>query len=143
MTRSVASNGADGIRIDGAAAVNNRITRNSIFANGGKGIENINGGNHDLPGPALYGADCYGVTGYAPASATVEIFSDLGDEGRVFEGMVVNGPLFTTFAWNGVIHNPNVSVTYTTTAGETSEFGTWPAACLTKLYLPLLLKNQL
>ncbi|MBI5582606.1 MAG: right-handed parallel beta-helix repeat-containing protein, partial [Deltaproteobacteria bacterium] len=70
----IAHNSADGVRIDGATAVNNRITRNAIYANGGKGIENINGGNHDLNGPAIYAADCHGVTGFAPPNATVEIF---------------------------------------------------------------------
>ena len=123
--------GSDGIRIDGATAVNNRVTQNSIYANGGKGIENINGGNHDLPDPTISSADCHSVSGYAPANATVEIFSDLENEGRIYEGSVVNGPLFTVFSWNGIVHGPNLSVTYTTTGGETSEFGTWPKACFT------------
>jgi hypothetical protein len=137
------ASGSDGIRIDGATAVNNRVTQNSIYANGGKGIENIKGGNHDLPGPTIYSADCHSVTGYAPANATVEIFSDLENEGRIYEGYAVNGPLVTVFSWNGIVHGPNVSVTYTTTGGETSEFGTWPKACFTHfLFLPTLLKNH-
>ena len=128
--------GSDGIRIDGATAVNNRVTQNSIYANGGKGIENINGGNHDLPGPAIYSASCHSVTGYAPANATVEIFSDLEDEGRIYEGSIVNGPLSTVFSWNGIVHGPNLSVTYTTTGGETSEFGTWTGACSIAITTP-------
>lgn len=138
---TIAYNGSDGVRIDGVTAVNNRITRNSIYANGGEGIANINGGNHDLPGPALYGVACHGVTGFAPASATVEIFSDPENEGRLYEGSMVNGPTFTQFAWSGSIRGPNVSVTYTTLGGETSEFGTSLNVCFTR-FLPLLHQNQ-
>ena len=117
-----AATGSDAIRIDGAAAVQNRITRNSIYMGGG--IENINGGNHDLPGPAIYSADCSSVTGYAPANATVEVFSGFGDgEAYFYEGSVVTGPLFTQFSWEGSIRHLSVTVTYTTSSGETSEFG--------------------
>jgi hypothetical protein len=118
------------MRLDGGTAANNRITQNSIYSNGGKGIENLNGGNHDFSGPAIYSADCSSVSGFAPANATVEVFSDLENEGRIFEGSVVNGPLLAVFSWSGFIHGPNVSVTYTTSSGETSEFGTRLNACL-------------
>ena len=124
----IANNGSDAIRVDGAAAVQNRITRNRIYMGGG--IENINGGNHDLPGPAIYSADCSSVTGYAPANATVEVFSGFGDgEAYFYEGSVVTGPLFTQFSWKGSIRHLSVAITYTTSSGETSEFGTKRDVC--------------
>ena len=124
-----ATQGSDAIRIDGAAAVKNRITRNSIY-DSWKGIENINGGNHDLPGPAIYSADCSSITGYAPANATVEVFSGLGDgDAYFYEGSVVTGPLFTQFSWKGSIRHLSVAITYTTSSGETSEFGTKRDVC--------------
>lgn len=123
------THGSDAIRIDGAAAVKNRITRNSIY-DSWKGIENINGGNHDLPGPAIYSADCSSITGYAPANATVEVFSGFGDgDAYFYEGSVVTGPLFTQFSWKGSIRHLSVAITYTTSSGETSEFGTKRDVC--------------
>jgi len=44
-SNTITHNGADGGRVEGSAAVRNRITVNSITANGGKGIELLNGGN--------------------------------------------------------------------------------------------------
>lgn len=50
----IAFNGRDGVRVDDATG--NAVLRNSIFANGHRGIELINGGNHDQAAPVLSAA---------------------------------------------------------------------------------------
>lgn len=81
-----AHNGGVGVLVDGSATTGNTISRNSITANGGLGINNLNGGNTELTSPAIASASCRSVSGTAPPNSTVEIFSDPADEGKRYEG---------------------------------------------------------
>ncbi len=81
-----AHNGGVGVLVDGSATTGNTISRNSITANGGLGINNLNGGNTELTSPAIASASCKSVSGTAPPNSTVEIFSDPADEGKRYEG---------------------------------------------------------
>jgi hypothetical protein len=132
----IARNTLDGVRVDGASALQNHITQNAIFSNGGKGIEDINGGNGEPFTPSIDQATCHLVQGLADSSSIVEVFSDQGDEGRIYEGSTTAGSPRGTFEWSGTLHGPNVTVTYITTQGDTSEFGVWKGACY-YLFLPL------
>jgi parallel beta-helix repeat protein len=133
----IAYNGSDGVRVDGASSLHNRITQNSIFSNGGKGIENIDGGNGEPFTPNIYQATCGYIQGSAAAGSTVEIFSDTADEGRIYEGSTTANSILPAFEWYGTLHGPNVTVTYITSQGNTSEFGVRQGACY-RLYLPLI-----
>lgn len=133
----IAYNGSDGVRVDGASSLHNRITQNSIYSNGGKGIENINGGNSEPFAPNIYQATCGYVQGSAAAGSTVEIFSDTSDEGRIYEGSTTANAILPAFEWFGTIHGPNVTVTYFTSQGNTSEFGVRLGVCY-RLSLPLI-----
>jgi hypothetical protein len=119
---TVAFNGGlfyDGVRVDGATSSGNTIRGNSIYSNGGKGIENVNGGNTELPPPVITGVGS--VDGTACANCTVDIYSDSQDEGRIYEGSVQAGPS-GDFTWPGTPTGPNVTATATDASGNTSEF---------------------
>ena len=82
---AVPANG-DGIRVDGSASDFNTISRVSIYGNGGKGIENINGGNNDLVGPTLDEVpSCTHVSGTIPSmEGSIDIYSGPDDEGKIW-----------------------------------------------------------
>src|SRR5207245_1768523 len=64
----IRSNGGAGVLVD--TTTGNSILRNSIFANGGLGIDLVNGGNAAQPAPA--------VTSVTTASGTTTIKGTLG-----------------------------------------------------------------
>jgi len=74
-----------GVRIQGATALGNAITKNSIHANTGLGIELVDGGNAMLVEPLLYSATCSTVTGTTCAGCKVQIYSDRDYEGEIYE----------------------------------------------------------
>jgi len=114
---AIHDNAGDGVRIDGSPS--NSIRGNSIHSNAGKGIENINGGNNELPPPVLTGGGS--VTGLSCPYCWVEIFSDDEDEGAVYEGstmVAADG----TFVFPGTPSGPYITATVTDGEGSTSEF---------------------
>ncbi|MFQ5857774.1 MAG: right-handed parallel beta-helix repeat-containing protein, partial [Anaerolineae bacterium] len=127
-SNTIAHNGADGVRVEGSAAVRNRITVNSITANGGKGIELLNGGNTELAPPAITNVAGGSVSGTACAGCTVEVFSDPVDEGQyVHSPPYALADLSGNWSWSGAIAGKNVTATATDGAGNTSELsvGGW------------------
>jgi len=138
--------GEAGVRIDGGLA-GNPISVNSIHSNGGPGIELLNGGNFELGAPTLTQASCAAqpqglaeVQGLSCPDCAIEIFSDAGNEGQIYEGTVVAAGS-GAFTWTGALHGPNVTATATMPAGATSAFSSpYPVgACVVpRLYLPLV-----
>jgi len=129
----------DGIRVDGASADFNTISQISIYGNGGKGIENINGGNDDLAGPTLNEVpSCTYVSGSVPSmEASIDIYSGPDDEGMTWLATVLPYGL-GNFEWTGTIPGPYVSATWTDGDGNTSEFSSFYTCH--RLYVPLILK---
>src|SRR5438034_3000756 len=112
-------NGGDGVRVDGAASINNTVRSNSIHSNQGKAIENINGGNVELAPPVVTAAGS--ASGTACVNCTVDVYSDDSSEGRVYHGSATaDGAGNWTFA--GAVTGPNVLATATNASGSTSEF---------------------
>jgi hypothetical protein len=108
-----------GIRVEGAGAIHNTFTRNSIHSNDDAGIIISGGGNEDLAAPVITGFGS--VSGTACASCTIEVFSDDEDQGRTYEGSTVaDGAGGWTFGATPA--GPNVTATATDAAGNTSEF---------------------
>jgi len=115
----IAYNTGDGVRVEDAWATGNTIRGNSIHSNGGKGIENTDGGNTELAPPVIAGLGS--VSGTACANCTVDVYSDDEDEGGVYEGSTTaNGT--GNWSFSGSPEGPNVTATATDAAGNTSEF---------------------
>ena len=120
----IAHNTQDGVYVHGDETTGNTIRGNSIHSNGGRGIENHDGGNAELAPPVITGFGS--VIGTACLNCTVDIYSDDEDEGRVYEGSTTaNGAGNWTFA--GSLEGPNITATTTDSSGNTSEFSA-PAA---------------
>jgi hypothetical protein len=115
-------NGASGIRISHDSTDRNVITRNSIRGNGGPGIALDPGANDWTMSPYVTGYSASAVTGRALPQSTVEIFSDSGAEGGIYEGTVTADDS-GRFSWNGHATGPRVTVTCTDARGNTSPFG--------------------
>jgi Tol biopolymer transport system component len=127
-----------GVEVNGLTTVRNTITVNAITANLGKGIRLVNGGNRELPAPAITGVGSQRVTGYADGEdhSTIELFRDPADEGKSymapgrlrhgsFEVRVDNQPGYAP----GLVGKAFfLHATATDTEGNTSEFGDLEAA---------------
>jgi YVTN family beta-propeller protein len=119
----IAHNDGGGIMVDGSDSTGNTISHNSITANGGLGIDNVNGGNTELVPPVITKALTMTVSGTACPGCTIEIFSDDEDEGRFFEGSTtVESDGTFTLSCTEPFTGPNVTATATDAAGNTSEF---------------------
>ena len=125
FSNEIGLNGADGVRVDGIASIRNTITVNSIFGNGLKGIETINGGNQELPPPTAEVVTLALGQGETCPGCTVELFSDQENEGEIFE-MAVTADAEGKFAANGAFQGPEVTCTTTDLNGNTSEFSHGP-----------------
>jgi len=134
---TIAFNAQDGVKVYGTDTDYNRISGNSIHDNGGLGIDLVDGGNDEIPPPAIISYDLAGndlsVSGNgAGANATVEFFE--ADSFESGEGMTYLGSLSADGAGNfsGAIDvtgkslsvgDPLVATT-THTDNNTSEFST-------------------
>jgi parallel beta-helix repeat protein len=135
----IAFNAGDAVRVD--AGIFNSILTNSIFSDGGLGIDLVNGGNHNQPAPVLIsvqsavsGTTILGsVQGTPSTPYTVQFFANAVNrpEGRTFLGQVTvttNGSGFAGFTANLPLAldpaKPFITATATSAAGDTSEFST-------------------
>jgi hypothetical protein len=121
---TIAFNAQDGVHVDGTTATGNTIRGNSIHSNGGKGIENVNGGNTELAPPVIDSVgSASGHTEPKCYPCTVEVFSDSEDEGRIYHGSTTtNDDATGTWAYPGPVTGPNITATITDASGNTSEF---------------------
>jgi CSLREA domain-containing protein len=124
----IAFNGGDGVRVDANVPQvrSNTISRNSIYSNGGLGIELVANGNDNLAPPTIEGLDPLHGTACAPCA--VEIFSDSDDQGRIFEGSVFTND--GNWTLDQPLTGPNVTATNTDMSNNTSPFSS-PVALAT------------
>jgi hypothetical protein len=98
----------------------NTVTQNSIHDNGGRGIA-----QSTPPPPLILNVDLQAgvVSGTACPSCIVEIFSDSGDEGAIFEGRIIaDGNGVFIFMKGTSLAGPFLAATATDPNGSTSEF---------------------
>jgi len=101
------------------------ITGNSIHSNGFGGIDLWGDSNNRMVAPTILDFDLARgtVTGTTCANCTVEIFSDDGLQGEVYEGQTqadTSGAF--TFNKGGPLTGPNLTATATDDEGNTSQF---------------------
>jgi len=103
-------NAGAGIRISGAATMNNAYGGGSITQNQGAGLVLEGGANHGIGAPNITFADSGGVIGTAPSQCLVALYADDEDEGREFLGQTYS-TASGYFAWMGVVKGPYVTAT--------------------------------
>jgi len=108
-----------GIYISDVETIQNRVTRNSIYGNEDKGIALMDSANGLISAPMITRNGS--VLGTAPPNATVEIFSDSEDQGRIYEA-TVTADGSGNFNWSGTPTGPYITATATDANGNTSEF---------------------
>jgi len=123
----IAFNKEEGIQIYNPSSLFNTITSNSIHSNGVFGILLNEDGNGNLPTPSVASADFQAgnLSGNTCANCIVEIFSDRGSEGAIYEGRAVadeNGHF--SFEKGKPFAGRNVTLTATAVNGNTSGFAT-------------------
>jgi len=118
---TIAHNLGDGISLWDDTP-DNIVTQNSIYDNSGRGILP----SQSAPQPPLilnFDLQTGMVSGTACAMCAVEIFSDAGDEGAIFEGWIIadrDGAF--TFIKGAPLAGPFLTATATDPDGSTSEF---------------------
>lgn len=124
---TISENVGGGVVVDGPGATGNKIVSNSIYGHFPPGINNVNGGNTELPPPILesFGAQkIFGRvdTAKVPDGSLVQVFTDWDDEGEHFLNQVtVENGHFAAPVRGGFLLFFNATVT--DLAGNTSEFG--------------------
>lgn len=118
----ITGNGRAGVLIEsGCRGIT--LAGNSIFRNTGKGIAV---GNPCVAIPQITGivvGATETITGTTVPNARVEVFSDDGDEGQVYEGYTTaDGTGRFVFSKAGGFASPNVTVVSTDANGNSSEF---------------------
>jgi len=111
-----------------------------IHSNDQKGIALLHRGNSGLAAPVISLATQTRISGMACANCTVEIFSDMADEGAIYEGTTIAD---ASGRWSlskpAGFAGPNLTATATDAAGNTSEFSSPFAVANEKHRLYLLL----
>ena len=130
---TIANNGGNGVWVYGDTTICNTISGNAIHNNALLGIYNQAGGNEELPPPVITHVETQTVAGTACTGCVVEVFSDEGDEGRVYEGQTTaDGSGHFTFTTTTTLTGPRITATATDEHGNTSEFSEpWPLPCTT------------
>ena len=77
---------AIGVRMQNIGVVRNPVRGNSIYANTTIGIDNQTGGNLELTPPSVTGLSGTSINGIACNSCTVDVYNDVGDQGRLYIG---------------------------------------------------------
>lgn len=119
----IAQNGGDGVVLRDATTFGNTISGNSIHDNGGLGINLESGANQNVVPPQFTAIGPITVSGTTGAAGRIELFSDDGSEGRVYEGgTVLEGPGEWRIIQPAGFTGPRLTATLTDANGNTSEF---------------------
>ncbi|MBI5086885.1 MAG: right-handed parallel beta-helix repeat-containing protein, partial [Acidobacteria bacterium] len=119
----IANNRGGGISFDPLSF--NTIRRDLIYDNAAKGIQCSSGCVGGLAAPVLTAVTATAASGTACPECEVEVFSDAGRQGRIFEGSIrADGSGSFRFEKQSALKGPNVTATATDRRGNTSEFST-------------------
>jgi len=113
--------GGAGITLSGDT--NNTFRQNLIFSNQAGGIAIQNGANNGVAPPNIASAGTTGISGTTCPGCEVEVFSDSGDQGQVFEGSALgNASGAFTFDKGSSWIGPKITATTTDLQGSSSRF---------------------
>jgi hypothetical protein len=127
FSTSMAGQGA-GNGINATFDGHNIFRRNAIYSNAGMGIAYPRGPRGVLlgtmlPAPVITRVEPDGVSGTACPDCEIEVFSDAGGQGRIFEGSTTaDASGAFRLAKGKPLAGPNVTATATDREGSTSEF---------------------
>ena len=119
----IAYNRQSGIQVSESAG--NTLTQNSIHDNEGAGIFLVGSGNSQLSAPFIFDFDLASgtVTGAACPNSHIEIFSDSGNQGQVYEGQTVSSSEGAfAFSKGAPFTGPHLTATATDADDNSSEF---------------------
>jgi len=122
---TIAYNSGRGVEVANPDSLHNTITQNSVHHNGMMGIDLWNGGNSDLGAPIITGfdLDTGTIMGSTCTDCTVEIFSDSGSQGEIYEGQTTaDGLGVFTLSKGASFSGPHLTATATDGDGNTSAF---------------------
>ncbi len=137
----IAWNVSHGVLVSGSGSTGNTVTQNSIHSNGDLGIDNFDGGNLELPGPVIESASCAAISGTAPLTSTVEIFTGPDEEGKTYLGTAYADGSGNWSATGIFSLDTYVTATATDSGGNTSEFSDAVAPACYRVFLPLIVKD--
>ncbi|MFN8422992.1 MAG: hypothetical protein U0470_06235, partial [Anaerolineae bacterium] len=118
----IAFNRGAGLRLVGGRTLRNTIRRNSMYDNGGDPIVLEEGANKELPAPVLTDTGMFLAEGNAVPNSLVDLYSDAGSEGRIWE-FTVRAGADGHFRVARLFQGPNITATATDAEGNTSPFG--------------------
>jgi len=121
----IAFNEGWGVYISGPEASSNTITGNSIHSNAGAGVFLCRGANNGVLPPTISLANlAQGVVmGVALAGSVVEIYSDGGNQGMLYEGATITDDAGNwRFEKDSPMQGSNITATLTDEHGNTSSF---------------------
>ncbi len=103
-------------------ALGNAIRGNSIYGNTTAGIDNTGGGNLELPPPSVTSVSGTNVNGIACNSCTVDVYNDLGAQGRLYMGTTTANSAGLWTLGSGSHPLPNITTLAVDANNNTSEF---------------------
>ncbi len=121
----IAYNRENGIFVSDTQTVRNTITQNSIHDHGWFGISLWKSGNTEIAFPKIFDFDLQAGTliGSTCSNCTVEIFSDAGNEGAIYEGKArADDTGIFTLSKGTSFTGPHLTATTTDLDGNTSQF---------------------
>jgi hypothetical protein len=127
----IAGNSSKGVLVYQPTAVQNSIRSNSIYGNGptddpGDQIDNLSGGNTELPPPSIDFSDGLMVRGTACPNCEIDVFSGTINNPRFFEGTTTaGGGGHFTYTSASPFAGRTVMATATDLDGNTSQVGDW------------------
>ena len=137
----ISNSGADGIEVNGSFALgtlNNTFSQNSIYSNTDNGISIVGGAQGNVLPPAITIVTATTIGGTSAASANLEVYADVVDEGEYYIGSAIAD---ASGNWS-LIYDPGVipvglvnGTAIQTNLGNTSEFSN---ALLFPLPLPFI-----
>jgi len=119
FTKNTITNSESGLTIINSRGIT--LHANSISGNYSYAIDLLDNGNLELAAPVIMQASATGVSGTACPECLVEIFSDISNQGLIFEGSVLVDTS-GNFTWSGNLQGPNITATSTDKQGNTSSF---------------------